>query len=71
MPAEGLGQVAATRGETSRAVELLEQALASDHHLPESDASVAANAYAMTATTAAFSARCRGFTLSKVSAAVW
>jgi hypothetical protein len=34
-------------------------------------ASVAANAYAMTAITAAFSARCRGFTLSRVSAAVW
>jgi tetratricopeptide (TPR) repeat protein len=39
----GLGQVEAARGETSEAVELLEQALACDQ-LPESDASVAANA---------------------------
>jgi tetratricopeptide (TPR) repeat protein len=39
----GLGQVAVTRGETSRAVELLERALAGEQ-LPPSDVSVAANA---------------------------
>jgi tetratricopeptide (TPR) repeat protein len=39
----GLGQIAATRGETGAAVELLERALECDQ-LPQSDASVAANA---------------------------